>query len=47
MAKDWDDKGYWGKQNSINDIGEQLGIDYQDYSDKQTKHTQHLSLIHI
>jgi hypothetical protein len=37
MAKDWDDKGYWGKQNSINDIGEQLGINYRDYSDNDTE----------
>ena len=37
MAKDWDDKGYWGKQDSINDIGERLGIDYRDYSDNDTE----------
>ena len=37
MAKDWDEKGYWGKQNSINDIGERLGIDYRDYSDNDTE----------
>ena len=37
MAKDWDDKGYWGKQDSINDIGERLGINYRDYSDNDTE----------
>ena len=37
MAKDWEDKGYWGKQNSLNKIGESLGINYQDYSDNETE----------
>ena len=37
MAKDWEDKGYWGKQDSINKIGERLGIDYRDYSDNDTE----------
>ena len=31
MAKDWDDKGYWGKQNSIREIGDALGVDYSRY----------------
>ena len=37
MAKDWEDKGYWGKYNSLNKIGESLGINYQDYSDNETE----------
>ena len=37
MAKDWEDKGYWGKYDSLNDIGKSLGINYQDYSDNDSE----------
>ena len=37
MAKDWEDKGYWGKRDSLDQIGESLGYDYRDYSDNDTE----------
>ena len=34
MAKDWNEKGYWGKYDSLREIGDALGVDHSRYGDE-------------
>ena len=38
MAKDWEDKGYFGKMKSARKMSEHLGVDYKDYGSSRPGH---------